>query len=103
MGTKDWEADAHKEENKMKPEDKGLKRDRECTDVLCCLVFLAFIVATVGLAAWGFKDGDPQKLLTPFDSYGNQCGKSAGYEDYPIKYFDSLPEPGAVCVSECPM
>jgi len=99
--TKDWDEEArkHKEDN---PDGKGLVRDRGCTDCLCCAIFLAFIVATVGISAMGFKQGDPAKLLTPFDSDGNQCGVSAGYEDYPIKYFDSLPEPGAVCVSECP-
>jgi choline transporter-like protein 2/4/5 len=58
--------DANKPENKMT--EKGIKWDRSCTDILCCLVFLAFIVSMVGLSFIGFTQGDPMNMLTPFDS-----------------------------------
>ena len=36
-------------------------------------------------AAYGYAKGDPVKLLTPFDSMGNQCGLS-GTKTEPFKY-----------------
>lgn len=49
-------------------------KTRSCTDPLCCVIFLLFIITIVALGAYGFTEGDISKLTTPFDSEGNQCG-----------------------------
>ena len=63
--------EANKDENKLGAEEKGIKWQRSCTDIPCCLVFSVFIVSMIGLSAYGFKEGDPYKLFIPFDSVGN--------------------------------
>jgi hypothetical protein len=64
--------------------------DRGCTDLLCCLVFVAFIVVLGGVGFYGFVNGDPQLLLTTWDKDGNGCGYSAVTKDYPFLYFPSI-------------
>lgn len=57
---------------------KGMKMtDRSCTDILCCLVFVVFIISCVGVTGLSISQGDPSKIMTPFDSDGNQCGQPA--------------------------
>ena len=48
--------------------------DRKCTDIPCCIVFLAFLVTVVGLGYVGFMEGDTSKLATPYDWNGRECG-----------------------------
>jgi len=53
----------------------GMKmKDRNCTDVGCCLIFSLFLVAMIGVCGYAIKVGDPRVLLSPFDSDGNRCG-----------------------------
>lgn len=66
---------ANDPKNKMGPEDKGMKWDRDCTDILCCIVFLVYTVAIIGVSGYALTTGDPQRILTPFDSDGNACGR----------------------------
>ena len=56
------------------PKDKGIKWERQCTDVICCLIFLVFTVAILGVSFYSFGKGDPARIMTPFDSDGNACG-----------------------------
>lgn len=51
-----------------------MKEERNCTDPCCCIVFIAFIVAMVALSVYAIANGDPERILTPFDSDGNACG-----------------------------
>jgi len=117
--------EANKEENKMTH--KGMNWERSCTDCWCCLVFVAFLAAMIAVTALGLKDGDPSRIITPFDSVGNRCGaedqgveifgdqtvvNSTDYTEYPYKYFTNLNVENAatgitniwqaVCVKECP-
>jgi len=70
---KDHEA-AHSD--KFKSEKDGINfNNRSCTDVLCCLIFVAFIGAMIAVAGYSLQRGNPLVLLTPYDSSGNQCGK----------------------------
>ena len=55
---------------------KGIKWERSCTDVLCCLIYLAFNASIIVIAAWGFTQGNPYNLVTPFDMNGNVCGQN---------------------------
>lgn len=104
-----------------------MKWDRSCTDVICCLVFTAFIFGMIVVSAIAFSEGDPLKIFTPFDSDGNRCGlpdqtlsNTTGnvmrdFTEYKYKYFtglesvvegaEALKNPSffnAVCVKECP-
>jgi hypothetical protein len=105
--------EANKEENKLKHH--GIVMNRHSTDTLCCIVFIVFIVALIGISGYGLSKGDPAKLLTPYDSDGNQCGYNNktlnDLTDYPYKYIpelitgiDNITEAlsSAVCVKECP-
>ena len=47
---------------------------RTCTDVLCCGIFVIFLIFVTVICGYGFYQGDPVRILTPFDSDGNQCG-----------------------------
>lgn len=64
--------EANKEENKLKQ--KEMITQRSCTDALCCSIFFVFILAMVGVSVFAFKQGEPMRILTPFDSDGNECG-----------------------------
>lgn len=96
-----------------------MKWERSCTDILCCLIFTAFLVVMVGLSGYALKNGDPKNILTPFDSVGNKCGainqgipaNVTDYSEYKYKYFTNLTPStvgsttgifNAVCVKECP-
>ncbi|XP_015753847.1 PREDICTED: choline transporter-like protein 2 [Acropora digitifera] len=71
---------------KYDPKFRGPIADRSCTDIICCLLFVAYIVGMIIVGIIAFKEGDPDRLLSPTDSNGNTCGKG----DY------------KVCVSSCP-
>jgi len=125
MGARQADIDeANKDENKIKV--KGIKWERSCTDVLCCLLFSVFLVVMVGLSAFALKNGNPTNILTAFDSVGNRCGQQnqgvelregmtavnkTNYTPYKYKYFtnlipstttDSTKIFYAVCVISCP-
>lgn len=103
------------DENKknFKQVEGGIEWERSCTDILCCMVFIAFIVAMMGVSGYALSTGDPMNIITAFDSDGNKCGKEGTpFEEYKLKHFTSLLQAGgdttspsmynAVCVSECP-
>ena len=50
----------------------GPVMNRSCTDVICCLLFLAFLVGMGGVGAYGYINGDPMLLLTAWDSDGKK-------------------------------
>jgi len=108
---------------KNKSKKNGITMERSCTDVLCCLFFFVFIVAMIGVSAFGVKKGDVYRILTPYDSDGNECGKPGqalsnnfqgerDFTGYPVKYYAGLLKAAtggnmndmykAVCVTECP-
>lgn len=71
----------------------GMKEDRSCTDILCCLIFLVFIVAMVGCSGYAIHNGDPERILTPFDSDGNACGQpdQCSNDDYAMPQGTACP------------
>lgn len=94
---------------------KGPMKNRSCTDIICCLLFVICVTAMVAVSAWGYAYGDPKKLIYPVDSDGNMCGVG-DYASKPyLHYFDILqctkvgvaaiaagcPTP-SVCVASCP-
>ena len=48
--------------------------DRSCTDILCCLIWFCWTGVMIAISIYAFIQGDPQKILTKFDSDGNRCG-----------------------------
>lgn len=79
---------------------------RSCRDVLCCLLFIAFMAGMIAVGAYGIKSGHPTLLARGYDFDGKMCGISSGYEEYNYLYF-ALPLPNhlteTVCVKACPI
>lgn len=94
---------------------KGPMKNRSCTDIICCLIFLICIAAMVVVSAVGWAYGDPIKLVYPTNSDGEICGVGPQAGKPYLHYFDILdcakvgasaialgcPTP-AVCVASCP-
>ena len=68
----------------------GPMKDRSCTDIICCLIFIAFIAGMVITSGYGLTKGDPEILLTTWDADKNACGSSAPTKDYPLLYFPTI-------------
>jgi len=89
-------------EYKGKPLDQNLRygviENRSCTDFLCCLLFVMLWIGMILSASIGFKNGNPKKMLSPFDSAGNQCGLTKGFEQYNKIYF---PQPNNISKTVC--
>ena len=68
----------------------GPVENRECTDLICCLVFLAFLVGMVGVSGYGLVYGDPNRFLIMWDSDGRGCGNDTAAIDYPYLYFPMI-------------
>ena len=59
------------------------KDDRACTDILCLIVFLAFIGAMGYATMYGFKHGDIEKLIGPIAGL-SATQASSGVSSYVI-------------------
>ena len=59
------------------------------TDIFCCIVFVLYILLMLAIGAYALKEGDPFRIITPFDSDGNICGKAdqggRDFSEYPYK------------------
>jgi len=66
----------------------GLPKNRGCTDIICCVLFLGFIAFWIALSALAFQNGDPYKLIRPTDSNGNVCGVGDKVDETTLLYFD---------------
>ena len=99
----------------------GINLDRGCTDMICVVLFLAFIATMFGTAFYGIAQGDPKAMIKPYDFTKSICGVNETVKDYGKLYFTKLapdwkdaanPTPTdivrritfeeAVCVKECP-
>ena len=62
--------------------------NRECTDVICCLLILINFGLLVGFALYGYTSGDTYNVYRATDEKGNVCGGRASLAmDYPYSYF----------------
>jgi len=99
------------------PEVKGHKLDEElangplenrsCTDVLCCLLFIAFVGGMIGVAGYALSKGNPQLIGRGYDADGNLCGFDSVVKNYPYLYWPRPISTGSyltktVCVAACP-
>ncbi|XP_022324457.1 choline transporter-like protein 2 isoform X2 [Crassostrea virginica] len=94
---------------------KGPIKDRSCTDIICCLLFLIFIVGLVVVAYFAFQYGDPRLLVYPVNSNNEICGYGKQLGKPYLLFFDLVacgrmgvgvfvkgcPTP-QICVSACP-
>jgi len=99
---------------KHDPTFKGPMQKRSCTDVICLLLFIAFIVAWAAVGIYAFTHGDPNTLFSPTDSQGLRCGVDTEVRDKPYLFFFDLTTCAApdaiasgcrtpqVCVRKCP-
>ncbi|XP_071954060.1 choline transporter-like protein 1 isoform X2 [Antedon mediterranea] len=90
--------------------------DRSCTDCLCAILFLVFLVGMGVVAGFAIAAGSVQRVVYGYDSYGNICGmkneKYPGVElsgmdmtDMPYVFFMNILDPDdsiEICVKKCP-
>uniref|UniRef100_A0A147BCM5 Choline transporter-like protein n=3 Tax=Ixodes ricinus TaxID=34613 RepID=A0A147BCM5_IXORI len=92
-------------------------KPRGCTDLPCFVVFMAFWGTAIFVSAFAFVLGNPFRLISGYDSFGNVCGMN---NDEPMGalqfsgqnmtgrpylfYFDlsNLSHSLKVCVKQCP-
>ncbi|XP_010603447.1 choline transporter-like protein 5 isoform X3 [Fukomys damarensis] len=98
------------------PDFKGPVVNRSCTDVVCCMIFIVFIMGYIllGLVAWA--NGDARRVTYPTDSQGHFCGqKGTPNENKTVLFYFNLlrcASPSVminlqcpttqICVSKCP-
>ncbi|XP_062853268.1 choline transporter-like protein 2 isoform X4 [Trichomycterus rosablanca] len=63
------------ESRKFDPNFKGPIKNRSCTDVLCCLLFILALLGYVAVGILAWSQGDPRKMIYPTDSRGQFCGQ----------------------------
>ncbi|KAJ4943152.1 hypothetical protein JOQ06_005657 [Pogonophryne albipinna] len=104
------------EPRKFDPTFRGPVHNRSCTDVVCCVVFIAFIIGYIALGTVAWIHGDPRKVVYPTDSRGQFCGQqnTPNANKTKLFYFNMLKcaNPAVLinlqcpttqlCVSKCP-
>ncbi|XP_035316732.1 choline transporter-like protein 5 isoform X1 [Cricetulus griseus] len=87
-----------------------------CTDVLCCMIFVLFVIGYILLGFLAWTHGDPRRVAYPTDSQGHFCGqKGTPNENKTILLYFNLfrcANPSMIlrlqcpttqiCVSKCP-
>ncbi|XP_025834918.1 CTL-like protein 2, partial [Agrilus planipennis] len=96
------------------PSFKGPLERRSCTDVLCLLLFIVFLVCWALIGFLALTKGNISVLINPKDSNGNICGVDSDVIDRPYLVFFDLTRcisrdvlttgcpTKQVCVSQCP-
>ncbi|XP_034003424.1 choline transporter-like protein 5-B isoform X4 [Trematomus bernacchii] len=98
------------------PTFRGPVHNRSCTDVVCCVIFIAFIIGYIALGTVAWIHGDPRKVVYPTDSRGQFCGQqnTPNANKAKLFYFNMLKcaNPAVLinlqcpttqlCVSKCP-
>jgi hypothetical protein len=54
--------------------DLSVKKQRSCTDLPCCLLYIVFLLAFIAIGAIGLIKGSPYSLVYARDYQGNLCG-----------------------------
>ena len=60
----------------------GPTEHRPCRDPIFAILFLLYVSFMTYIAILGFIEGNPELLLTPFDSSGHQCKYDKNDTDY---------------------
>ncbi|XP_046874606.1 choline transporter-like protein 4 [Hypomesus transpacificus] len=90
MGKKQEDSSEYGEPAQFDPTFNGPIRKRGCTDIICCVLFMAVILGymVVGILAWLY--GDPRHVLYARNSTGMFCGIGANKDLPSVFYFDIL-------------
>ncbi|PNJ03428.1 LOW QUALITY PROTEIN: SLC44A4 isoform 1 [Pongo abelii] len=85
---RDEDDEAYGKPVKYDPSFRGPIKNRSCTDVICCVLFLLFILGyiVVGIVAWLY--GDPRQVLYPRNSTGAYCGMGENKDKPYLLYFN---------------
>ncbi|KAL3309654.1 hypothetical protein Ciccas_011798 [Cichlidogyrus casuarinus] len=102
------------EENKARehePNFDGIAKSRSCTDIICFIFFVIFLLGQICLAGFAFHTGNPQLLMRPTNSRGVVCPPSKPHLFLfdvvscarlgPMVVFTGCPTP-EICVAHCP-
>uniref|UniRef100_A0AAY4DZR9 Choline transporter-like protein n=1 Tax=Denticeps clupeoides TaxID=299321 RepID=A0AAY4DZR9_9TELE len=78
------------EPSNFDPTFNGPIKNRSCTDIICCILFMLVLVGymIVGILAWLY--GDPRQVLYPRNSTGMFCGIGPNSDKPNVFYFDIL-------------
>jgi hypothetical protein len=89
----------------------GPIENRSCRDILCCLLFTAFLLGMAFVGIYGLVLGDPSIVLYPYDEDGRQCGTGNNTEYKYIYLYTAAQDlrtldltftDNAFCVKTCP-
>lgn len=85
---------------------EGIVRERSCTDVLCLVIFWAYIGGMIYMALYGYENGAYDKLMAPIDADNNFCGYGPN-SGFPHMMLTDFTNPlnilrSGVCVDKCP-
>ncbi|XP_015232425.1 PREDICTED: choline transporter-like protein 4 isoform X1 [Cyprinodon variegatus] len=72
------------------PNFNGPIRKRGCTDIICCILFMAVILGYIGIGILAWLYGDPRHVLYPRNSTGWFCGVGPNKDRPNLFYFDIL-------------
>lgn len=61
---------------------------RSCTDILCGIIFILFLIATFGVSVYGFINGETSRILQPYDVDSVACGKGEA-ADFPYLFWNN--------------
>lgn len=99
---------------KYDPEFHGPVKKRSCTDIICLVLFLTFILGYIAVGVLAWIHGDPKKVIYPTESDGNLCG-FGNYSDRPYLYYTNMMKcvgtvllvgmqcpTRQICVANCP-
>ncbi|XP_006004880.1 choline transporter-like protein 5 isoform X2 [Latimeria chalumnae] len=109
-------ASLYGEPRKFDPTFRGPIHNRQCTDVLCCVLFIVIILGYIVLGIVAWVHGDPRKVVYPTDSNGQFCGQQGTSNENKtiLFYFNILKCASPIvlinlqcpttqlCVSKCP-
>jgi len=90
-----------------------IKKKRSCTDVICLLLFIAFLGGWGVVAFFGIQGGDIDKVIYPTNSQGEVCGRGEQKDRPYLLMFDLTQCLNAaalvtgcpteqICVQQCP-
>lgn len=60
----------------------GPVQNRKCTDILCCVAFLAHWLAFIVVMGMALERGEPSRLIAPRDFKGAHCGEEVNWNPW---------------------
>ena len=70
----------------------GPPQNRSTTDILCCLIFIVFMIGMGAVFVYGVMHGKLSNITIGWDADGNGCGFTPGFEEYPYLYWVKAPD-----------